>query len=81
VQTQIEPINTALILQFLQRVKSADNSKAKEVKLDIQTAKNLAYTLGIVMTRLEGDLEKLLISSAKGNNEVIEIKLDAGSTW
>jgi hypothetical protein len=81
VQTQIEPINTALILQFLQRVKSADNSKAKEVKLDIQTAKNLAYTLGIVMTRLEGDLEKLLISSAKGNNEVIEVKLDAGSTW
>ena len=80
-QTQIEPINTALILQFLQRVKSADNSKAKEVKLDIQTAKNLAYTLGIVMTRLEGDLEKLLISSAKGNNEVIEVKLDAGSTW
>ena len=78
---QNEPINTAAIIQFIQKVKSADNSRAKEVKLDIANAKNLAYTLGMVMTRLEGDLEKLLVKQTDGSNEVIEVKLDSGNSW
>lgn len=78
---QNEPINTASIIQFIQKVKSADNSRAKEVKLDIANAKNLAYTLGMVMSRLEGDLEKLLVKQTDGSNEVIEVKLDSGNSW
>lgn len=78
---QNEPLNTIAIQQFLQKVKAADSSHAKEVKLDIISAKNLAYTLGIVMSRLNGDLEKLLISQAKNENEVIEVKLDGGNNW
>jgi len=78
---QNEPLNTVAIQQFIQQVKAADNSHAKEVKLDLLTAKNLAYALGIVMTRLNGDLEKLLTSQARGDNEVIEVKLDGGNNW
>lgn len=79
--TPNEPINSSAIIQFIQKVKSADASRAKEVKLDIAAAKNLAFTLGIVMTRLEGNLEKLLVKQTDGSNEVIEINLDSGNTW
>lgn len=76
-----EPLNTIPIQQFLQTVKSADNSRSKEVKLDINQAKNLAYTLGIVMSRLEGDLEKLVAESKNSNNEVIEVQIGADTNW
>ena len=42
--TQPEPLNTVAIQQFISQVKSADSSRAKEVKLDIQNAKRLAFT-------------------------------------
>lgn len=77
--TQNEPINTAPIQLFIQQTKNAENARAKEVKMDITAAKNLAFTLGIVMARLNGNLEELLISNAKGDNEVIEVNVDQGS--
>ena len=76
----IEPINTIPIQQFLQQIKAAENSKAREVKLNIDQAKNLAFTLGIVMSRLEGDLEKLVIEHTKSDDdEVISVTVDGGS--
>jgi hypothetical protein len=77
---QNEPLNTSPIQQYIQQVKNADLSKAREVKLDIVQAKNLAYTLGIVMARLEGDLERF-VKNNSGSNESIEISLDGGSNW
>lgn len=77
----VEPLNTIPLQQFLNAVKSAENSRAKEVKLDIATAKNLAFTIGIVMSRLHGDLEKLVAESKNNDNEVIEINLDGGSKF
>ena len=75
----VEPLNTIPLQQFLNAVKAAENSRAREVKLDIATAKNLAFTIGAVMSRLHGDLE-LLVAQSKGNaDEVIEVKLDGGS--
>ena len=61
-------------------VKSADQSQARNVNIDIATAKNLAFTLGIVMSRLEGDLEKLVAESTK-SDEVIEVNVDGGAGW
>jgi hypothetical protein len=78
---QNEPLNTAPIQQFLSQVKGADSSNVREIKLDIQTAKRLAFTIGEVMARLNGNLEELLIKQAAGDNEVIEVKLDGGSSW
>jgi hypothetical protein len=77
---QNEPLNTSPIQQYIQQVKNADLGKAREVKLDIVQAKNLAYTLGIVMARLEGDLERFVKNNG-GNNDSIEISLDGGSNW
>jgi hypothetical protein len=77
---QNEPLNTSPIQQYIQQVKNADLGKAREVKLDIVQAKNLAYTLGIVMARLEGDLERF-VKNNSGSNETIEISLDGGTNW
>ena len=77
----VEPLNTISLQQFLQQVKSAENSQAREVKLSIQQAKNLAFTIGIVMSRLHGDLEKLVTESKNSNDEVIQITVDGGSKF
>ena len=77
----VEPLNTIPLQQFLNAVKAAEQSRAKEIKLDISTAKNLAFTLGVVMSRLHGDLEKLVVESKDNSNETIEINLDGGSKF
>lgn len=73
------PINTIPIQQFIQQVKQAENSKAKEVKLSAEQAKNLAFTLGIVMSRLHGDLEKLVVDHKSNDDIEIEVRMDGGS--
>ena len=75
---QSEPINTIPLQQFMQQVKSEDASNSKEVKLDIQNAKRIAFTLGEVLARLNGDLEDLLIRSSSRNEDNIIVQL--GST-
>ena len=77
----VEPLNTIPLQQFMQQVKSADNSQSREVKLSIQQAKNLAFTIGAVMSRLEGDLEKLVSQSNNNNEEIIQVSMDGGSGW
>jgi hypothetical protein len=70
------PINTAPIQQLIQQIKVADLSNQKEVRIDITAAKNVAYTLGIVMSRLAGNYEDLL--SKKDKDEVIQVQMDGG---
>jgi hypothetical protein len=77
----IEPLNTIPLQQFLNAVKSAEQSRSREIKLDIATAKTLAFTLGIVMSRLHGDLEKLVVESNNKDDEMIQINLDGGSNF
>lgn len=75
-----DPINTSSIQQFFQQVKQAEASRAREVKLDIVQAKNLAFTLGEVMARLNGDLEKLLATQSS-TEEVIQVTVDGGGSF
>jgi hypothetical protein len=77
----IEPLNTSSIQQFIQQVKSAETSRARELRLDIVQAKNLAFTLGIVMARLNGDLEKFVKENAGGDIGDIEVVFDGNSDW
>lgn len=76
----VEPLNTIPLQQFIQQVKSAENSRAKEIKLDINTAKNLAFTIGIVMSRMHGDLEKL-VKDSNNKPEIIDIQVNGGNNW
>jgi len=77
----VEPLNTIPLQQFIQQVKAAENSRSKEVKLTIEQAKNLAFTIGIVMSRLEGDLEKLVVQSNNTSDDVIQVVLDGKTSW
>ena len=76
-----DPINTIPIQQFIQQVKSAENGRSKEIKLSIEQAKNLSFTLGIVMSRLHGDLEKLVAENKNTQDEQIEVQLDGGNSF
>ena len=77
-----DPINTLPLQQFISTVKSADASNAREIKLDTQTAKRLAFTLGEVLARLNGNLEELLIKKASGEDENIVVQLGSSeSNW
>jgi hypothetical protein len=73
-------LNTLPIQQFINSVKGADAAKKQEVKLDIQTAKRLAFTLGEVMTRLNGDLEALLVKKSQ-QEDTVQVQLDGGTGW
>ena len=75
-----DPINTMPIQQLIQMVKVAEQSRAKEVRLDINQAKTLAFTLGEVMARLHGDLEEILDKKIEKLNQdqTIEINMDSG---
>ena len=75
-----EPLNTASIQAFIQQVKGAEASRSKDIRMDISQAKNLAFTLGIVMARLNGDLEQI-ISKKSNTEETVEVQLDGGSSW
>ena len=78
----IEPINTASIQQFIKQVQSAEQSRSKDIRLEITQAKNLAFTLGIVMARLNGDLEKFVKENAgSSGDEVIQVQLGGGGDW
>ncbi len=76
----VKPLNTIPLEQFIDKVKIAENAKKKEVAIEIKDAKNLAFTLGSVMSRLHGDLEKLVDQSNKVE-EVVNISMDGGSKW
>jgi len=54
------PINTLPIQQFIQQVKSAELSQQKEVKIDIKSAKMLAFSLGEITAKLLEDQDELL---------------------
>jgi len=77
-----EPLNTQPIQQFIKQVQAAENSRAKDLRLDITTAKNLAFTMGIVMSRLQGDMEKYVKENSGGlGDQVIKVDIDAGTGW
>ena len=78
----INVLNTLPIQQFINQVKSADSSKQKEIRMDIDSAKNLAFTLGVVLARLNGDLENQIknLLTVQEKEQTITVKLDGGNS-
>jgi hypothetical protein len=77
-----EPLNTAPLQQFIKQVQAAENSRSKEVRMDIAQAKNLSFTLGILMSRLHGDLEKFVKENASGaSDDIIKVEIGGGGEW
>ena len=71
-------INTYPLLQFIQQVKSAELAQQKEVKIDIKSAKMLAYSLGEITAKLLEDQDELLSKLAQSQGSEVTIKMDGG---
>lgn len=73
------PINTVPLQQFIQQVKSADLTQQKEIKIDIKTAKALAFALGEITAKLLEDQDIILskLQQAQGTGD-ISIRMDGG---
>ena len=78
--SEVKPLNPIPLQQFIDKVKVADASKTPELRLTLQEAKILAFTLGEVLSRLHGDLEKLIDQQNK-TEEVINVAADGGQSW
>lgn len=72
-------INTTPIESFISQVKSADNSNSKEIRLDIQQAKTLSFTLGMVMSRINSNNEEIIKKLLESCETVVQI--DGGGNW
>ncbi len=72
------PINTIPIQQFIQQVKAADLSQQREIKLDIKTAKALAFCLAEVNAKLLEDYDTLLRRLESNTGASITVSMDGG---
>ena len=72
------PINTVPIQQFMQQVKAADLTQQREIKLDIKTAKALAYCLGEVSAKLLEDYDILLKRLESSTGTAVTVQMDGG---
>lgn len=72
------PINTAPIQQFIQQVKAADLTQQREIKLDIKSAKALAYCLGEVNAKLLEDFDTLFRRLESNAGGAITVQMDGG---
>jgi hypothetical protein len=72
-------INLTPITQFIQSVRSAELSQAKEVKLSIQQARLLSLALAEVQDKLLQDYETMY-NQLKGSmdTEVVSVEMDGG---
>ena len=78
--TDVKPLNTIPLQQYIDKVKVADSTNQQEVRMTLVEAKNLAFTLAGVMSRLHGDLEKL-VDKQNNTEEVVSVTVDGGKSW
>jgi len=72
------PINTVPIQQFIQQVKAADLTQQREIKLDIKSAKALAYSLGEVSAKLLEDYDILFKRLESSTGAAVTVQMDGG---
>lgn len=72
-------INTMPIQQFIQQVKAAELGQQREIKLDIKTAKILAFCLGELSSRLVQDYEEILSKiQSRQDSDSVSVQMDGG---
>lgn len=73
------PINTLPIQQFIQQVRSAELGQQREIKMDIKSAKLLAFCLAEVNAKLVEDFDMLLKKiESNTNSGTVSVSMDGG---
>jgi hypothetical protein len=70
------PLNTLPIEDFLNKARVAIKSNQRSIILDLKETTDLANSLSIVMTRLSGELDKVIQNT--GTPGPTEVKMDGG---
>ena len=72
-------INQTPITQFIQQVRTADQTQSKEVKLSIQQARALMLVLAEMQVKLLQDYETMFNELKKSiDTEIITVTMDGG---
>jgi hypothetical protein len=72
-------INQTPITQFIQQVRTAEQTQSKEVKLSIQQARSLVLVLSEIQNKLIQDYETMFNELKKSiDTEVITVTMDGG---
>lgn len=74
------PNNLSCVDKLISKIKTADKSNAKEVRITMQEAKDLVYELALVSSKLTTTLHSIdtKLDSITANNETIDLKFDGG---
>lgn len=72
----MKPLNTLPIEDYLNKARIAVKSNQKQVILDLKEAQTLADSLAIVMTRLSGELDRVISQSQTPDN--LQVNMDGG---
>jgi len=72
----MKQLNTLPIEDFLEKTRIAIKSNQKSLTLTIKEATDLQNSLSIVMTRLSGNLDQMMLNNQFPDK--IEIKVDGG---
>ena len=72
-------INLTPFTQFIQQVRSAESSQAKEIKMSLQQARMLSLALAECMDKLNQDYETLFNELKRSQEtEVVTVTMDGG---
>ena len=72
------PINTIPVQQFIQQVKAADLTQQREIKMDIKTAKALAFCLGELSAKILEDQDAILKKLEASTGATVSVSMDGG---
>lgn len=73
----MKQLNTIPIENFLEKARIAQKSGAKVVNLSVDEALLLSDSLAVVMTRLCGELDKVISQSAQSQD--FQVSMDGGN--
>lgn len=73
----MKQLNTIPVENFLEKARIAQKSGGKVVNLTIDEAVALSDSLAVIMTRLSGELDKVIQSASQSTD--FEVKMDGGS--
>jgi hypothetical protein len=72
-------INLTPVTQFIQQVRSAEQTQNKEVKMSIQQARMLVLTLAECIDKLNKDYEMLFNDLKRSvDTEIVSVSMDGG---
>jgi len=72
-------INLSPITQFVQQVRSAEQSQSKEVKMSLPQARMLSLALAEMMDKMNQDYESMFNALKRSvDTEVVSVEMDGG---